>query len=207
MKKPLVVSAAGFEVLPLLGVLASHGIIHDSIETGIGALEASARSEAIAHVAAGREVIFVGTAGTFGMFSKPFLCTTRRVTWMPACERMGLGYGIPRGAIHSVDLPPDTDLTTSLPRVNILCSPSISLDGRFDPLISRHFNPSDCAENLELYSCIRPLIASAANVSVLIGITNGVGPAAHEEWKQWHGVAAEMTAEHVNRILSGKGAT
>ena len=194
MKDLLIVSAAEFEVRPLLAMLGRRGIETSNLEVGIGALEAASRAPGIAAKARGKNVLFVGTAGTFGEFKEPWLCTASRVVWMPACERLGIGYGIPRGTIHQAKLPDSSRFAKGLPAMTVLCSPSISLDNRFDESVRARLDPPNCVENLELYSCARAIMATAASFEVLMTITNAVGPGAHEEWKAWHEVAAEMTA-------------
>ena len=204
MKDLLILSAAEFEVRPLLAMLGRRGIDANSLEVGIGALEAASRAPGIATAAKGKNVVFIGTAGTFGAFTKPSLCTAGRVVWMPACERLGLGYGIPRGTVHQVKFPEPARFARELPAMTVLCSPSISLDNRFDESIRAKLDPRDCVENLELYSCARAITATAASFEVVMGITNSVGPGAHEEWKAWHEEAAEMTAALIDGLVEGK---
>lgn len=190
----LVVSAAEFEVRPLVATLRRRGIPAATFHVGIGALEAATHAAAVATAARGKHVVFVGTAGTFGEFSRPWLCTASHVAWMPTCERMGLGYGIPRGSIHQVTLPGPAKFALGLPEATVLCSPSISLDSSFHENVRAKLDPSRCVENLELYSCVRPVLSAASSFEVIIGITNAVGPDAHQQWKTWNEEAAEMTA-------------
>ncbi len=199
MKKFLIVSAAPFEIAPLVARLEKKRLDFKVAECGIGALTAASRARELGDAAAGRHVIFVGTSGTFAPFTEPCLCTASRVIWLPACERLGLGYGIPRGSLHEVHLSPEvtSSLTSGLPAMTVICSPSISLEAGFTDDLLRVLDPELCVENLELFSCIKPLLDSADGVEVILGITNQIGPEAHEQWLKFHAKVAEMTADYI----------
>lgn len=201
MHSYLIISAAEFEATPLMEKLGKNRISFAFVAAGVGALAAAANSNALARQACGKKVLFVGTAGTFGSFSAPFLCRPQRVFWLPACERLELGYGIPRGKIPFFKHEKFSSLSDSLPPFDIVCSPSISLKNGFSQNLSIQFEPAKTAENLELFSCIDRIQYSAASVDVLLGITNEIGQNAHAQWQQWQNFAAEMIADHVVKQL------
>lgn len=195
----MIISAVDFEVRPLLDKLALSGRNTPAFYTGIGALEAAASARELASAAVDASVIYVGTAGTFGNFVEPWLCTSQRVCWLPSGDRAGISYGIPPGKLSCETLSPDPAL--GLPSKTIICSPSVSLSREFSQTWKNHLIAEDCIENLELWSCIRQLKQKAKCVNVIMGITNQVGSDAHEQWKKWHPLVAEMTASHVMRWL------
>lgn len=199
MSQLIVISAVDFEIRPLLDQLAKSGRNCSSMHTGIGALAAAASAREIASRAQGAHVVFIGTAGTFGEFKKPWLCTARRVCWLPSGERTGISYGIPVGHLPCESLSPDHSL--GLEAKTVICSPSISLTRDFAACWSDQLDPHECVENLEIWSCIRGLKQTVQRIDVILGITNQVGPDAHAQWKKWHLDAAEMTASHVARWL------
>lgn len=203
MKRFLIVSAAPFEIAPLVQRLEKKRVDFKVAECGIGAIAAATKARELSEAASGRHVIFVGTSGTFGPFAGPSLCTASRVVWLPACERLGLGYGIPRGTLHEVRLTPNQtpSLTTDLPPMTVVCSPSISLEAGFTDDLLKVVDPARCVENLELFSCIKPLLDSADCVEVILGITNQIGPAAHEQWVKFHRNVADMTADYIEEKL------
>ena len=203
MKRFLIVSAAPFEIAPLVQRFEKKRIDFKVAECGIGAIAAATKAHELGDAAVGRHVIFVGTSGTFAPFAGPSLCTTSRVVWLPACERLGLGYGIPRGTLHEVRLPTGQTpiLTADLPAMTVVCSPSISLEAGFTGELLKVLDPALCVENLELFSCIKPLLDSADSVEVILGITNQIGPSAHEQWLKFHKIVADMTADYVEEKL------
>ena len=217
MKNFLLVSAAAFEIAPLIARLRrnrnfeSRGFDFIAAETGVGALAAAATAQGLGVLAQNRHVIFVGTAGIFSGFddlkgsealAAPTLCTASLVAWLPTCERLGLGYGIPRGTIHQITVPPAQHAALKLPALRVLCSPSISLEAGFSKNLAATFDPVTTLENLELFSCIKPLLAFGKSVDIVLGVTNAIGPDAHEQWKKNHKPAAELAAEHIERNLS-----
>ena len=199
MSTLVVLSAVDFEVRPLLDALAGSGRSVGALYTGIGALTAAANAREIANQSKGAHVVYIGTAGTFGEFKEPWLCTASRVCWLPSGERAGISYGIPAGQLPCESLTPDESL--GLDAKTVLCSPSISLTRDFAPSWRGMLEPAECIENLELWSCLREIKEKARRIDIIFGITNQVGPDAHAQWKKWHPVAAEMTASHVARWL------
>lgn len=202
MQDFLIISAARFEVEPLLKMLDANRVPFTYAATGIGALAAAANAAKLGQLAADKNVIFIGTAGTFGAFDQPFLCAPKRVAWLPACERLGLAYGVPRGQIPLLSVEKKSLISAELQSLDVICGPSISLQGGFAEHLASVFVPEQTAENLELFSCLEQIQKAAMTVDVMLGITNCIGENAHAQWKQWHAVAAEMSARHVMSVMS-----
>ena len=45
------------------------------------------------------------------------------------------------------------------------------------------------------------MLDSADCVEVILGITNQIGPAAHEQWVKFHRNVADMTADYIEEKL------
>ncbi|MEN9834889.1 MAG: hypothetical protein RL011_1082 [Pseudomonadota bacterium] len=186
----VVIAAAKFELDPLVSALQEKGINPTTKLVGIGALNAAKRARLVADACRGRHVVFVGTCGTFGSFSKMHLIRATEVLWLPTCERMRLSYTV-KDTAPPIVLPPPPTYCGSLPERRVICSPGISLVSK----LPDSFNPDQCVENLELYSCISEIIGQAASLAVVLAVTNAVGPDSHTQWRQHFAGAAGATAE------------
>jgi len=198
MKQPspiLLVAAAEFELAALRDSLQKS--LREDIDyamVGIGAIHAAKNAERVAEKARGRKVIFVGTAGIFGKFSTVKLMCARQVLWMPACERANIAYSIP-GLHPPIDLPAPPSWVADLELATVVCGPTISKTALLSTELPEKLQ-QPVVENLELYSCIAEIMASAQETVILLGITNAIGPDAHQQWKKNHPLAAKLTAEY-----------
>lgn len=189
---PILVAAARFELEPLASALQQRGHTPELRLTGIGALNAAKKARTLSEVCRGRDVIFVGTCGTFGVFAKPMLVRATEALWMPTCERVGLSYTV-KDTAPPLNLPDPPSIYRLLPPKRVVCSPAISLVGK----LPEGFAPEACVENLELYSCIGDIAATAHSLAVILAVTNAIGPDAHSQWRQNFAAAAGMTAEFI----------
>jgi hypothetical protein len=189
---PLLIAAAKFEIEPLLNALQQIGHTPDYILTGVGAINAAKRARSIAETARGRSVIFVGTCGSFSPFSKVYLVRASEVHWSPTCERLRLSYTV-KDSAPPIILPEPPAYLRNLPSRKVLCSPSISLVSK----LPDGFSAEQSVENIELYSCIGEVSSQCANLSVVLAVTNAVGPDSHAEWRQNFTIAAGRTAEFI----------
>ena len=189
---PLLIAAAKFELEPLVNALQQMGHTPDMMLTGVGAITAAKRARALGEAARGRSVIFVGTCGTFSALSKVHLVRASEVYWSPTCERLNLSYTV-KDSAPPIPLPEAPTFARGLPTRKVLCSPGISLVSK----IPEGFNAEQTVENLELYSCISEIAAACANLSVILAVTNAVGPDSHTEWRQNFKSAAGKTAEFI----------
>ena len=89
----IITSAAKFEIEPLLAKMMKQASI-DWVFCGVGVLAAAAAGQRLQSSCRGREVLFIGTAGTFGTFKKVELCHARTLHWSPTCARVGLSYAV-----------------------------------------------------------------------------------------------------------------
>jgi hypothetical protein len=191
---PVLVAAAKFELDPLSNSLQQKGHAPETKLTGVGALNAAKKAKAIGEACRGRHV---GTCGTFGPFTRPYLVRATDVLWMPTCERLGLSYTV-KDSAPGAHLPEPPPWGKQLPGRKVICSPGISLVGK----LPDGLGPDQAVENLELYSCINELIANASSLAVVLAVTNAVGPDSHAQWRQHFAEAAGMTAEYINGRIS-----
>jgi hypothetical protein len=193
---PIIVAAAKFEADPLVSALQEKGHTPETRLVGVGAINAAKKARAIGDSVRGRNVIFVGTCGSFSGFSKVTLVRANEVLWSPTSERMGFSYTV-KDSAPPIALPEAPAWARSLPTRRVLCSPGISLVSKLPDGIA----PDAAVENLELYSCIGELAASAASLAVILAVTNAVGPDSHAQWRQHFTLAAGLTAEFVGARL------
>lgn len=185
-------SAAKFEVAPVLSMLDKHQISYSYFEFGVGPINAAKSSVQLKEVVNNKNVIYLGSAGTFSSFDKPYLCKVNNVLWLPTAERMCLAKHMeslyqPLKIVdtHHFDLPIKRVLTsTSVSLVNDICLDSVS---------ERH----QLVENMEAYALLMELIDSTKNLDLILGITNGVGPKGSEQWATYFMQIAQMTADYL----------
>jgi hypothetical protein len=193
---PIIVAAAKFEVDPLVSALQEKGQTPETRLVGIGAINAAKKARAIGDSVRGRNVIFVGTCGTFSAFSKVTLVRADQVLWSPTCERMGFSYTV-KDTAPPITLPEPPTWARGLPGRKVLCSPGISLVGKLPDGMAA----DTAVENLELYSCIGEIASSAASLAVVLAVTNAIGADSHAQWRHNFTLAAGLTAEFVGSRL------
>jgi hypothetical protein len=194
---PILIAAAKFELDPLTNSLQQHGHTPETKLTGIGALNAAKRAKALGDACRGRDVIFVGTCGSFGPFSKVTLVRAAEVLWIPTCERLGFSYTV-KDTAPPIGLPEPHAFAKSLPARKVVCTPSISLVSKLPDGVAA----DTAVENLELYACIGEIAQAAQSLSVVLAVTNAVGADSHAEWRQNFASAAGLTAEFISSKLS-----
>lgn len=194
---PILIAAAKFELDPLTNSLQQRGHTPETKLTGVGALNAAKRAKVIGEACRGRDVIFVGTCGAFGPFSKVSLVRASEVLWAPTCERLGFSYTV-KDSAPPIALPEPHAFARSLPPRKVLCTPAISLVGKLPEGLAA----DSVVENLELYSCIGEIAQAAQSLTVILAVTNAVGADSHAEWRQNFASAAGLTAEFVSSKLS-----
>ncbi|NRA44565.1 MAG: hypothetical protein HRU09_06370 [Oligoflexales bacterium] len=173
----LIASAVRFEVEPLLKLLQAHKIAHEYFEFGIGPINAAKNAVKLVDEARGRNLIYIGSAGTFSTFQSPYLCKADEVFWLPTAERMGL-------AKHMDFLHPPISVPQNahfdLPVAKVLTSTSVSLksDIVFENLPENEL----LVENMEAYAVLMDLLGIVKSIDVILGVTNGVGPEGSRQW-------------------------
>ena len=193
---PVLVAAAKFELDPLCGALQEKGHTPEVRLVGIGAINAAKKAKLLGEACRGRHVIFVGTCGAFAPISKSYLIRATDVLWSPTCERLGFSYTV-RDSAPPISLPEAPAWARSLPARRVACSPGVSLVSR----LPEGMAAEAVVENLELYSCVGEIAASAASLAVVLAITNTIGPDAHAQWRQNFTAAAGLTAEFISARL------
>jgi hypothetical protein len=194
-----IVAAARFEVEPLKNAIEHLGFSPEVHLVGIGAINAAKNARTVAEACRGKNVVFVGTCGTFGDFSKPQLITGSEVHWLPTGDRMGFSYTVKDSApVFTLKRP--LPAVSALPQRKIICGPSVSKIAK----LPDGYIPAEYVENLELYSCGQEIGAKAGWFSVVLCITNAVGPDSHIQWKENFANAATETAEFFKTRLKQK---
>jgi len=189
---PVLIAAAKFELDPLANALQQRGHTPVTKLIGVGALNAAKRARQVADYCRGRPVVFVGTCGTFGAFTKVYLVRAQEVVWLPTCERMGLSYTI-KDSAPPISLPTPPLFCRSLPERRVICSPCVSLVSK----LPESWAAEQQVENLELYSIIGEIAAQASSLAVILAVTNSIGPDANSQWRHNFAAAAGATAEFI----------
>jgi hypothetical protein len=190
-------SAADFEIAAVVKSLTSVNEDFSVIHCGVGIFPPIETGDVLRNQCAGRDVLFIGTCGIFGDFSKPTLVTTDSVHWEPAGDRIGTSYPVPKMEPFTVSALPH------LPVCRLICGPSVSVDAM------KSLRRTTTIENIEFYSVLRTLSSCARSIRALFCITNAIGPDAHSQWKANFGQAGELSAEYVLanlRELGGRSA-
>jgi hypothetical protein len=136
---------------------------------------------------AGKKVLYIGSAGSCYPFTAPHLVTVERVLWSPTGERYGLAQR-PGWLYPPIEVNCSNSL--NLPAKTVLTSTGITVSDQMS-----EYEGDEYVENMELYACIAPLQESAAELSIILGITNRVGSHGRQDWLKYRTIVAEMTAE------------
>jgi hypothetical protein len=193
----LLLSAADFELAPTRQLLDECNTAYTAEIFGVGCHAAAEGATRLADTCRDRDVIFVGTAGTFVRFVKPYLVRSTMVCWLPLCERLEQSYAIANSA-------PEVTFGTEDPRFGelaprkVVCAPNVSCNAT----LPRDWLKEEYVENIELYSVARVLAPVAATFTAILGVTNSIGSLAHDQWRQYAPEAAYLTAEFLHRHLN-----
>ncbi len=190
-----IIAAVAFEYEAIRRT-AFNCFVDEYIEFGIGALESMYHLSSLTSRLANKNIIYVGSAGVLGSFSSPKIVTTSKVEWLPTGDRLGLSYPVPK--FEAVPTIGSRSLISALESYPCICGPSVSVDaGNADSAFANYL------ENIELYGVAKKVAPIAKSFSVILGVSNSVGPSSHEQWKTNFRVCAQMTADHLHSI-SGK---
>ena len=187
-----ILSAVEFEVTPLKQMPFK-------FETfGIGPIHAALHAQHIAEKIQDEDVLYIGTCGIFGRFQEIQLVTTNRVLWLPTSERTGHSASI-EGVYPGISFP---SVIQDLPKSTVISCSNISLTDEIKPALSESLSLTGLlVENLELYSLMPTLLTHARSVSILLAITNSVGPEGRQEWRQNFREASQLTADYVRKQI------
>lgn len=207
-----VLSAAKFEADPTLKVLEDMHVAHEFIELGIGPIHAAKKSSTL-HLE-GKKVLYLGSCGVFSKDFIPEVVTCENVYWSPPSVRSGQS-----NLIEDVE-PPITfenlsRFAKNFKKASVFCSPTITLDETLIPSLSPvepKLKPENIVsietsskllkvENMELYS-VADKLCEASSLSVLLGITNAVGPSGRTQWNDNFHLLAQKCADFSRRYIT-----
>lgn len=181
-------SAAKFEVTPLLEELKNRGIQHEYLELGVGVFESLKTIHHNIHLFKNAKIIFIGSCGTQTEFYKPETFEINKLSWLPLAERTQMAHRIE-------DCDPEINLETisSFPKRHVVCSSNLSLTNKG---LSK-----DQVENIESYGVVRALSSVTDKIHVFLTSTNQVGASGHDQWLQHFKNAAMVIKSDIVGIL------
>ncbi|MBI2602370.1 MAG: hypothetical protein HYW48_04875 [Deltaproteobacteria bacterium] len=200
----LVVSAAHFEAQATLELLEKRNVPASFFLLGVGPIHAARAEQRLGEASKGKDVIYVGSCGSFYPFEDLHLVSIDRAYWVPPCYRTGISDNLD-GLYPPIKFPPGIFSLPKfgLPVKKLLCSPTISRVDHFDERIAKTLpSPDELVENMELYVCARALIDNARSVNVILAVTNRVGPEGRLQWKRNFANGAALTAQFVTSHIS-----
>lgn len=194
-----IVSAIGFESKPTIEALKNIGVKVDFYEFGIGCLNAAKNCKEIAVKLEHKDVIYIGTCGSFYPYikgQKLEIVTSEFVEWLPLCERLKKSW-----SIEGIELPYHiknlSDQGNGIQKKKVICSPTISADAT----LPENYIREDYVENLELYSVIKEFAANSKSITPILVVTNEVCKDGRIQWKNNFKTAAEKTAEYIVKMF------
>ena len=127
-KKISILIAEKFEADALLKTLEENSIAYDYFVLGLGTRESAKSAPEVVDFCGGKDVIFIGSCGIFGLFKSIELVQVGSIKWQPAGDREGLSYTIENSAppIDS-DTKPFLGKMVSMPKCTMMCAPRVSL--------------------------------------------------------------------------------
>lgn len=195
----LVVAAARFEAEQSLAVLKTFDPSVEFFELGVGPLPAAKSEARLFERCRGKDVIYIGSCGSFYPFETLHLTTVDEVHWMPPCMRTGIA-SYPEQFWQKPYKCPEAILP--LLKKSVLTTPSISLVDHFAPNIVSKLPPiHSLTENMELYTVMDALL-QARSLHTILGVTNQVGPEGSKQWEKNFREIAKMTAEFLQQMFS-----
>lgn len=198
---------AAFE--PELTALRKRAAQHPGLflhSVGVGMVEAAlgtTRLLAALPNVSNTEVLFIGSAGALSPALQLLAPVVARfATLADPCRAQNESYlpdicktTFPASELSSLPF-------ANLARCGFATPASISATESLAALLSEQTKAS--AENLELFGVASACASFGVPWSALSVITNHVGPAAHQQWKQNMPRAAEITAELISKELWGE---
>jgi hypothetical protein len=185
MSRLIIASAASFETLELVHLLAGAAIPVTNIITGIGHTQSTITATRLQNFVRGRDVIFCCTGGVVGPFSG--------VTIYRASSAKLAPFDVRRGMSELLDSFDPVCQFEGLP----LKLPECEALGSFGVTVASEPWPDGpvMLETLELYGVARAWLAHAKSFTAVIASTNSVGPTARKQWQENFRLAATLTAD------------
>ena len=193
----LVISADPSEAQPTMDALAAIGLPAEYYCIGVS-INAALNIAVLKSMVTGRNILYVGSAGTLDGFTTPYITTPTSVYWMPEAQRVNIG-----DALMNLFPPLDSSasyIAAALPKRALLTSPTVSHIP--DINISGLPDRSLLIENMEGYYVVQALQqAGAASIDVIMGITDTCGPDAYAQWVVNAPIVAQQTATYVSNFF------
>lgn len=188
----ILVAAVQFEALPSLEVFRNLDLPVEFFELGIGPINAAKSAAKLANKCKDKNVLYIGSCGSFYPFQAPHLITVEKIFWMPPCVRTGIA-----GHLDGLHPPYSLKANLALPVRSVLTSPSISLIDEISTSIAANLpSRESLVENMELYACFSGL-QQARSLRILLGVSNAIGPQGRIQWQTHFKTVAKMTAEFI----------
>jgi nucleoside phosphorylase len=204
----LIVAAFPPELKGLASVLRARAQTGASVVAraivGVGPVEAAAGAARAIALLEPRMVVLVGTAGVYAARGGPTIgeaVLVRRAALASLAAASGAGY-LPAPVPDSQDT--DAGLRRELggahlPAVDVACPTAITRTRAAATTLARHTGAA--IENLEAFAVARACARAQVPFAAVLGITNRVGPKAHEEWRRHAANAAAAACAVVERWL------
>ncbi len=166
----------------------------DGVPLGVGVVAASIATAALLARERLDGVIFVGTAGAYGDIPIGTVVTARTIGLVSGTATLGLGY------VPLAPAPLETQLRADVRLVDVATLVAITTDVGLAARIGATWQ----IEHMEAYGVAAACAAVGVPFGAVFGVTNRVGPGAHEEWRANRGVCQHAAAAAVARLLAGR---
>jgi nucleoside phosphorylase len=143
-------------------------------------------------------VVMIGTAGALSPdLPVPSVVVARRLGWAHSGSILGAGY-VP---LPPADLEADASLVAAmnLPQADVVTVGAITTD----PQVADALRVRWQVEHMEAYSVALAAAELGVPFAAVLGLSNRVGPNAHEEWKANRQTAESAARDAVSRWLAG----
>ena len=143
-------------------------------------------------------VIMIGTAGALSdHLPVPSVVVARCLGWAHSGAILGAGY-VP---LPPEDLVADAALAAAigLPQADVVTVGAITTDARVADDLRQRWQ----VEHMEAYSVALAAASLGVPFAAVLGLSNRVGPNAHEEWKANRHTAESAARDAVSRWLAG----
>ena len=175
-----IVSAARFEVEPLLAHLQKEKKLYEYLEIGIGVFQSMKTTLNHLDFFQNSDVYYFGTCGTVTSFHQPQVFAVKSVAWQSIGERLGKSHRIQNT---------DPVIPLAADGVDCICASNLSL--------SIESLAQDVVENVELYGVATALQNTSSKLRAFLCSTNQIGLQGHEQWVKHHQDATLSTRDFV----------
>ena len=193
----LVLAAARFEAQKTLDLLNEKNISYEFFELGIGPINASRNFYSLKEKCLAKNVLYLGTCGTFSEFKTIEIFQATTVYWQPACVRTSLASFNPKWH-PPIKLKENKNI--NLKKKIVLTSPSISLSSKISPTLNLPAR-ENLVENMELY-CVSEALNQANSLTTVLALTNACSFEGRKKWQENHQEASKLSMLKIKDFLS-----